>query len=102
MTIEEIEKQIRDSDTLDKRLDSSRNRIAKMCKDGRPPKMTIPVNWDGDDVFISTTIQDARLKIKALETFIQKIYVEEVEVDPATEIEEAYILLGLEFPNGNS
>ena len=32
--------------------------IGKMCKEGRPPKMSIPVQWDDEDFFIVTTLSD--------------------------------------------
>lgn len=59
MSQELLEKQVRESGTLIERLQECRERIGKMCKEGRPPKMTIPVQWYDDDFFISITLQDA-------------------------------------------
>lgn len=56
---EELEKKVRESGSLEERLQDCRRRISKMCREGRPPKMTIPVQWDDDDFFISVTLQDA-------------------------------------------
>jgi hypothetical protein len=56
---EELEKKVRESGSLEERLLECRRRISVMCKEGRPPKMTIPVQWDDDDFFISITLQDA-------------------------------------------
>ena len=41
------------------RLDKSQDMIAKMCSEGRPPKMSIPLQWDDDDCYISQTLKDA-------------------------------------------
>jgi hypothetical protein len=57
---EELEGIVRESGSLVERLESCRARIAAMCKEGRPPKMTIPVQWNDDDFFISVTIKDAQ------------------------------------------
>ena len=59
MRQEDLEKLVRESGTLAERLIECRERIGKMCKEGRPPKMTIPVQWHDDDFFISVTLQDA-------------------------------------------
>jgi len=56
---EELEKKIRASASLVERLADSKARIGKMCSDLRPPKMSIPVNWNDDDVFITVALQDA-------------------------------------------
>lgn len=58
-TAEELEQQVRESGTLIERLQECRERIGKMSKEGRQPKMTIPVQWYDDDFFISVTLQDA-------------------------------------------
>jgi len=34
--------------------------IGKMCSEGRPPKMSIPVQYDDEDFFINRTLNDAR------------------------------------------
>ena len=60
MTTQELlEQKVRESGSLVERLESCRARIAAMCKEGRPPKMTIPVQWNDDDFFISVTLKDA-------------------------------------------
>lgn len=63
-TEEEFKRRVRDSGTLIERLESCRKRIGNMCSEGRCPRMSIPLRWDDDDFFISTTLQDA---IKVLE-----------------------------------
>jgi hypothetical protein len=59
MRQDELEKQVRERGTLEERLMQCRERIGRMCSEGRPPKMTIPVQWDDDDFFIGVTLQDA-------------------------------------------
>ena len=59
MSIEEVEKQIRESAPLSDRLTDCKDRIEKMCAEGRPPKMSIPAQWNDDDLFICTTLSDA-------------------------------------------
>lgn len=59
MSHEELEKRVRSSGSLSERLDKCREMIAGMCKERRPPKMSIPVQWDDEDFFINTTIKDA-------------------------------------------
>lgn len=63
-THEDLVKQIRESAPLIERLDKCHEMIGKMCANGRPPKMTIPVRWDDEDLFIATTLQDAVEYIK--------------------------------------
>jgi hypothetical protein len=60
MSIEEVEKQIRESAPLSDRLTDCKDRIGKMCAEGRPPKMSIPSQWNDDDLFICTTLSDAQ------------------------------------------
>lgn len=57
---EELEQKVRESGSLVERLESCCARIGKMCSEGRPPKMTIPVQWYDDDFFISVTLKDAQ------------------------------------------
>lgn len=57
----------RDSDTLLVRLDKSRKMIGKMCSERRPPKMSIPVQWDDEDEYITGAINDAM-------AFIEEMY----------------------------
>jgi hypothetical protein len=49
---------------LIERLAQGRQMIGKMCSEKRPPKMSIPVSHRDEDIFITTTLQDA---IEALE-----------------------------------
>lgn len=66
-TIETLGRQIRSSATLLSRLEDCRRRIGKMCSQRRPPRMTIPVQWDDDDMFISETLAEAITEIKKLQ-----------------------------------
>lgn len=50
---------------LIERLDKARSMIGKMCAEGRPPKMTIPVHHEDEDFFICTTIKDAIVSLNA-------------------------------------
>lgn len=59
MTQEDLERKVRESAPLIERLDKCHEMIGKMCSEGRSPRMTIPVQWDDEDFFISTTVQDA-------------------------------------------
>ncbi len=63
---EELEQKVRESGSLVERLESCRARIGKMCKERRPPKMTIPVHWDDDDFFISVTLKDAQQYVQRI------------------------------------
>jgi hypothetical protein len=56
---EQLEKRVRDSAPLMKRLEEITKRIAHMCANHHGPKMSIPVEWYDDDFFIATTIKDA-------------------------------------------
>jgi hypothetical protein len=56
--LEKLEIQIRET-PLPARLRLCSAMIGKMCAEGRPPRMSIPVQWNDEDVFISTTIADA-------------------------------------------
>jgi hypothetical protein len=53
-----LEARVRETDLLT-RLVESAEMIGKMCKAGRPPKMTIPVQPTDEDFFICTTLRDA-------------------------------------------
>jgi len=61
---DELEAQVRKT-ALRERLDECRTRIGKMCSEGRPPRMCIPVQWDDDDFYISTTLADAQRALDA-------------------------------------
>lgn len=52
---------------LVERLRNSMARIGKMCGDGTPPRMSIPVRQDDDDVFICNAIKDAIAALQASE-----------------------------------
>lgn len=47
-----------------KRLSQAEIMIAKMCKDSRPPAMTIPVQWDDEDQYIIQTLKDVAAYVK--------------------------------------
>lgn len=57
-TTDQLEARIRQV-PLTERLKMANSMISKMCGQGRPPKMTIPVQWDDEDFFISVTLRDA-------------------------------------------
>lgn len=65
-TKEMLEARVRETPLLD-RLKGCRQRIGKMCSEGRPPRMCIPVQHDDDDFFISTTLADAQAAVEALQ-----------------------------------
>ena len=67
--LEKLEKRVRDSDALGTRLRKCHQVIGKMCSEGRPPKMSIPIQWDDEDFFIGVTLQDA---IRELNFFSEK------------------------------
>ena len=75
---DELEARVRQT-PLSERLDECRTRIGKMCSEGRPPRMCIPVQWDDDDFYISTTLADAqraldaeRARVKELEAELEE------------------------------
>jgi hypothetical protein len=57
--LEELKDGVRAFGSLAERLDECSRRIGFMCMQCRGPRMSIPVQWDDDDFFISTTLQDA-------------------------------------------
>jgi hypothetical protein len=61
--LDELKARVRETPLVD-RLDQARTMISKMCKEGRPPKMSIPVQHDDEDFFISTTLEDAAEAVK--------------------------------------
>ena len=67
MSFEELDKKVSESAPLLVRLDDCMDRIGKMCKEGRPPKMTIPCQWSDDDIFIVATIKEAVEQLRALD-----------------------------------
>ena len=42
------------------RFDRAIEMIGAMCSEGRPPKMSIPVQPDDEDIFITDTLREAR------------------------------------------
>ena len=54
----ELEAKVREI-PLTERLKQAQEMIGKMCSELRCPKMSIPVRWNDEDFFISTTIKDA-------------------------------------------
>jgi len=58
---------------LTERLTQIPDRISKMCSQGRPPRMSIPVQWDDDDWFITYTGKDAEARIAEVEGALRKI-----------------------------
>ncbi len=53
------------SKTLLDRINESMERVGKMCSEGRPPRMSIPVNPDDDDTFINDTLRECRAVLAA-------------------------------------
>ena len=51
---------------ITERLKECTTRIGTMCGDGRPPKMSIPVREDDDDIFITGTCLQAAREIEQL------------------------------------
>lgn len=71
--------------SLRERIEIAQAMIGHMCRDGRPPKMSIPVQWADEDFYITNTLADAAARIEGLETlrnFIQ-IKREDAERDAA-------------------
>lgn len=56
-TCEELEAMVRVI-PLCERIFMCQVMIGEMCKEGRPPKMSVPVQWDDEDFFIATTLDD--------------------------------------------
>lgn len=50
---------------LPDRLGKCHAMIGSMCKERRPPYMSIPTQWYDEDVFISQTLRDAKELISA-------------------------------------
>lgn len=57
-TFDTIRARVRE-EPLAARLARISGMIAEMCKEKRPPKMSLPVNARDEDVFITTTVEDA-------------------------------------------
>jgi hypothetical protein len=65
-SLERLEARIRETPLLE-RVEESMSMISAMCKAGRPPRMSIPVAHDDEDMFICTTLRDVRDALKAVE-----------------------------------
>lgn len=63
-TQEELEIAVRKSAGLEERLRKCQFMIGSMCDQGRPPKMSVPLQWRDEDFFIVSTISDAIKFIK--------------------------------------
>lgn len=50
---------------LIKRLRECTSRVGSMCSDGRPPRMSIPVRDDDDDIFITRTCMEAAAALES-------------------------------------
>lgn len=64
--MDEILEQIKQTPLLE-RIDKAIDMISAMCRDGRYPKMSIPVQPTDEDVFITATLRDAKSLIVALD-----------------------------------
>jgi len=64
-TLEELDNKVREVPLLE-RLNESQRFIGEMCVKGRPPLMSIPVQWDDEDQYITVTLKDAIEEIKRL------------------------------------
>jgi hypothetical protein len=88
---DELNRRLRET-PLTSRLNDSKRRIGKMCSEGRPPRMSIPVQYDDDDWFINRTIEDALDELqksrKAIMHILNRLRVNEklrYEIGPFTE-----------------
>jgi len=59
MTNEKLEQLVRDSAPLTERLQKCTRIIGELCRERRPPSMSIPVQWYDEDFFMSVTLSDA-------------------------------------------
>lgn len=84
---EELKQRVRET-PLSERLTDARRRIGKMCSEGRPPHMTIPVQYDDDDFYISTTLSDAQATIADIQGQVEAWHKRVQEAD------EAYYAVG--------
>jgi len=64
-SMKRIEDKIREMPLIE-RLTIADDMICAMCKDGRSPKMSIPVQPTDEDVFISLALRDAKELIEVL------------------------------------
>jgi hypothetical protein len=54
---------------LSERLARCQQMIGDMCAEGRPPRMSVPVNWDDEDFYISQTLRDASVSVKQYDPY---------------------------------
>lgn len=71
-SLDKLHSAIRQTPLLE-RLTQAQTMISKMCADGRPPKMSVPVRPCDEDVFISLTLGDAVAMIKQLTWEVETI-----------------------------
>ncbi len=64
-TLEDVKAQVRGSGFLSDRINACKNMIGKMCSEGRPPRMSVPVEFWNEDIFIVTTMEDAQAELAA-------------------------------------
>ncbi len=64
---------------IEKALDEAASRIGKMCSELRPPRMSIPVQADDDDVFITTALKQAADLITSQSQKITRLETQEAE-----------------------
>lgn len=76
--MDEIEKKIRET-PLNERIDKACKMISSACADGRYLRMSVPVQPTDEDVFITTTLLDAKMEIKALQEIIS-LHSEQVDI----------------------
>lgn len=58
VSYEELRARVRETPLVE-RLERCRELVGEMSRQGRPPRMSIPVSHTDEDVFITTTIEDA-------------------------------------------
>ena len=63
MTEKELKKRLREI-PLPERIKACKKMIGRMCREGKPPKMTIPVQWDDEDFYIVNTLKDIEEELK--------------------------------------
>ena len=81
---DELEARVRET-PLSERLSDCRKRIGKMCSEGRPPRMCIPVQWDDDDFYISTTLADAQRALDAEREKVKELVANQAEYEKCTD-----------------
>lgn len=65
MSSEELTNKLKEI-PLPERLDRCAEIIGLMCLAGRPPKMSIPVQWDDEDFFITETVREVSEKLESV------------------------------------